>query len=316
MTTQKERNKNKKKVLEKIGRLGEKEVDSIITDYLEQNNKIYKKFRNVILQDNSIFGNEHGMTTELDEIIVTQQFIFIFEIKKTNNYKKVYDEYWILNDGKPIINPIKQNHIHKLVLAHKLNLKPNNIVTVECLYSFPKKKSYNQFKKLSKYNNDVCLLYSKETFLEALNTLFNYNNPNKTFDYNKINKQIITISKVSDSSSRTSKEFYKNVHKKNIESSKMILSKNKNLFPSRDLFSVGVCPRCNKATFKIMYSASRFKYFCTNSRCNTKFTEKDLYKIKIYDSEHRLDYNIDEDSVGIRQRTLGKLRSLNENIYL
>ena len=52
----------------------------------------YRIYNNVYLQFPSSYGGKYGFTTEIDHVVVTDQFIFVIETKNKNYHKDPFSE--------------------------------------------------------------------------------------------------------------------------------------------------------------------------------------------------------------------------------
>ena len=85
MATAKKKKTSEERKIEK-GIEGELIVQNALKQALDTLQIRYRIYNNVYLQFPSSYGGKYGFTTELDHIVVTEQYIFVIETKNQTYY--------------------------------------------------------------------------------------------------------------------------------------------------------------------------------------------------------------------------------------
>ena len=153
---------------EEKGNAGEKIVKEFIVDLLEKEGIFYQIEQNIILEYESLFGSEGKFgysTTEIDIVVFTRFFIFLFEVKNVLYQETDYNEStWIVVNGETTSNPLMQNHNHKCILCSELKIPREKVITIEVLLENGKIEN-----TISPYKNDY--VFNKEDLYNKLKWL-------------------------------------------------------------------------------------------------------------------------------------------------
>lgn len=241
MATAKKKKISEERKIEK-GIEGELIVQNALKQALDTLQIRYRIYNNVYLQFPSSYGGKYGFTTELDHIVVTEQYIFVIETKNQTYYQNSFSEnrnsdYWHLEDEKntTVINPMIQNYYHKMVLSEQLEIDREAILQLVCLKDIPPNGRIIGFKNYRSQNNHF-LMFEDNDFVDNLCKLFMSKNQNHGYDFEDIiNKMESLVKKQS---------LYKNYHIENLERADKIL---KYQFGTKIKFNMAdcaICPKC------------------------------------------------------------------------
>ena len=150
---------------------GEKFVQNALKQALDILKIRYKLYSNVFLQFPSSYGGKYGFTTEIDHVVITDQYVFVVETKNQTYYDNSYTEnlyhnYWHLNDDKltKVLNPMIQNYYHKILLSEQLGVDREAILQLVCLKDIPPDGGVIGMKDYRSINNHF-LMFNDETSL-------------------------------------------------------------------------------------------------------------------------------------------------------
>lgn len=254
----------------KKGEDGEKHIEEIIKRAIEKTGVKAKIYKNLYLQFDSSYGNYYGATTEIDLVVLTDQFIFVFEVKNEEYSNNTYfnGDYWLLdnNNNDKVPNPVKQNYCHKLVLSEKLEVDREAIITITCLKDIPSDRD----KIDSKYKVNNYLFSSHEIIEDKLCMLLISNNNTHKYNVNQVKIKLDGINK--------NKHLYKNMHIDNLEETKMLRSYQRDTKYKIGYYDVAICPKCGK-TMKVIKidgakkpnAKRRKRRFVAALECKNKF---------------------------------------------
>ncbi len=332
----------KKKISEEIkiekGKEGEQIVQQALEEALDILKIRYRIYNNVYLQFPSSYGNKYGFTTEIDHVVVTDQYIFVVETKNQSYYKNSitenrHDEYWHLNDDKhtTVINPMIQNYYHKLILSEQLGTDREAILQIVCLKDIPPDEGSYLYDDRRRINSRY-LLFEEENFVDTLCKLFISRNQNHGYDFEDIIDKMNAIVR--------KQSLFKDYHIENLERAGKMLDYQFGTRIKLRTTDCAICPKCNSIMRLFLddmpllpgQKRRRHKYNpilrCSNKECNYKadFDRKGITikaksngfsmllsreivdsDIKIQTIEERLGYEMPET---YQETVLDEIRSL------
>lgn len=119
------------------GVLGEAKVFDEINSVISRLDFDCRVIKNARFPFESVYGKRGFITTEIDTVVFTPYFIFLFEVKNQNYAMLDLADYeepiWKLMNKETVSNPIEQNHTHKEVFCSELNIPREQVITVEVL---------------------------------------------------------------------------------------------------------------------------------------------------------------------------------------
>ena len=241
MATAKKKKTSEERKIEK-GIEGELIVQNALKQALDTLQIRYRIYNNVYLQFPSSYGGKYGFTTELDHIVVTEQYIFVIETKNQTYYQNSFSEnrnsdYWHLDDEKntTVINPMIQNYYHKMVLSEQLEIDREAILQLVCLKDIPPNGRIIGFKNYRSQNNHF-LMFEDNDFVDNLCKLFMSKNQNHRYDFEDIINKMESLVK---------KQFlYKDHHIENLERADKILEYQFGTKTKLDTTDCAICPKC------------------------------------------------------------------------
>ena len=241
MATAKKKKISEERKIEK-GIEGELIVQNALKQALDTLQIRYRIYSNVYLQFPSSYGGKYGFTTELDHIVVTEQYIFAIETKNQTYYQNSFSEnrnsdYWHLDDEKntTVINPMIQNYYHKMVLSEQLEIDREAILQLVCLKDIPPNGRIIGFKNYRSQNNHF-LMFEDNDFVDNLCKLFMSKNQNHRYDFEDIINKMESLVK---------KQFlYKDHHIENLERADKILDYQFGTKTKLDTTDCAICPKC------------------------------------------------------------------------
>ena len=274
----------KKKISEEIkfekGKEGEQIVQQALEEALDILRIKYRIYNNVYLQFPSSYGNKYGFTTEVDHVVVTDQFIFVVETKNQSYYNDFFkesrnNEYWHLNDDKhtTVINPMIQNYYHKMVLSEQLGIDREAILQIVCLKDIPPDKRSHPYEDYRCINSRY-LLFEDENFVDILCKLFISRNQNHGYDFEDILIKMNAIVR--------RQSLFKDYHIENLERADKILDYQFGTKIKLSTTDCAICPKCNSVMRLFLddmprlpgMKRRRHKYNtilrCSNKECNFK----------------------------------------------
>ena len=100
---------------------------------------------------NDLMISVHGVTHQIDHVVVSKYGIFVIETKQWHGFitGSFYDEKWTMHYGSDnsysVSNPIKQNYGHILSLSELLGVDKSKLINIVCFPSDVTLKLYNCF---------------------------------------------------------------------------------------------------------------------------------------------------------------------------
>lgn len=218
-------------------------VNKSVKTALETLNIRYIIYNNIYIQFPSSYGNWYGATTEIDHLIITEQYIFIIETKNQMYNHNPFSEsrrniYWHLSDDKQttVLNPTIQNYYHKIILSEKLEVDREAIVQIVCLKDIPPDGDYRQRHPWQKNNN--VLMIDDEKFLDNLCLLLMSENQNHKYDFESIVDKVNNL--------KNQQYLYKNQHIDNLERADKILDYQFGTGVKLQYTDTAFCPKCGQ----------------------------------------------------------------------
>lgn len=317
-------------------------VSKSVKTALETLNIRYIIYNNLYIQFPSSYGNWYGATTEIDHLIITEQYIFIIETKNQMYNHNFFSEnrrksYWHLNDDKhtTILNPSIQNYYHKIILSEKLKVDREAIIQIVCLKDIPPNGDFPYRRPWEKNNN--VLMIDDENFLENLCLLLMSKNQNHKYDFESIVDMVNTI--------ENQQYLYKNQHIDNLERADKILDYQFGTGVKLQYTDVAYCPKCGQimkidlvdGVYEPRRKRRRHRFApilkCINKDCYYKedFNKRGIEisidynfdympsknivnsNIKLLTIEERLGYNMIEE---YQETVLNQIENLKSKLYL
>lgn len=116
------------------GEDGERYVGEILNKVLSKMDFYYKLVQNTYLPFESVYGKNGFISAEFDFTIFTPFYVYIIEVKNESYANCDYSAMqWELKDGTKVSNAINQNHTHKEVFCSEMNIRLDNVITIEIL---------------------------------------------------------------------------------------------------------------------------------------------------------------------------------------